>query len=162
MHYVYMQAQSVKPIIFEVPCTVPSVNHYKKPIKLRTSRGTVTSYALTPEAKAFYDAVAIFARGRSLAPTTTAERKRVRYAVTATVFLGEGQRLDADNCGKCILDGLARAGVIHSDARVRSWHIEIEDGDRENPRTLICVEVIDRKRTLAECLRDDEEETING
>lgn len=144
----------VKSMILEIPFTPPSVNHYKKPITLRTSNGPRLSFALTPEAKAFHDAVAIFARGRSLVPLTTAERNRIRYALTVTVFLGKKERGDGDNNWKCIADGLVRAGVIHSDARVRVWHMEVEDDDRENPRTLICVSVCQRRRTMAERLRD--------
>jgi Holliday junction resolvase RusA-like endonuclease len=162
MHYGGMDEVSVKPVIFEVPGIPPSVNHFKKPIILKTRNGPVRSYALTPEALAFRQAVAIFARGQSLTPSTSKERDKVRYSVTCTVFLGEGQRGDADNFGKCILDSLQVAGVIHSDARVRSWHIEVEDNDRKNPRVLICVSIMDRDLTLAEQLRDSARERING
>jgi Holliday junction resolvase RusA-like endonuclease len=142
-----------KVIVFEVPLTPPSVNHYKKPIKLHTRNGIVNSYARTPEAEAFRDAVAIFARGQSLIPATTKERREIRYRLIATVFLGEGQRGDGDNFFKVLADSVANAGVIHSDARVRSWHIEVEDNDRKNPRTLICVTTMKRGRTLAESMK---------
>lgn len=79
---------------------------------------------------------------------------KVRYALTVTVFLGDKERGDGDNNWKCIADGLVKAGVIHSDARVRIWHLEVEDGDRENPRTLICATACQRRRTMAERLRD--------
>lgn len=141
-------------IVIEVPLTPPSVNHYKKPIVLKTSNGLVRSYALTPEAIAFREAVAIFARGRSLSPATDYARSKVRYSVACTVFLGEKQRGDGDNFGKCVLDSLQHAGVIHSDARVRTWHVEVDDEDRKNPRTLICATTTERKKTLAEYLRD--------
>jgi hypothetical protein len=146
----------VKPVIFEVPLLPPSGNHHKEPARIRTSRGIVTTYMLTPEALAFRKAVAIFARGRSVTPATKKERDKVRYGFVATVFLGPGDRGDGDNFWKCIADGLQDAGVIHSDARCRSWHIEVEDGERDNPanpRTLICVFVIERRRTLAEFLQ---------
>jgi Holliday junction resolvase RusA-like endonuclease len=90
---------------------------------------------LTKEAKAYYDAVTIFARNRTITPATDAERRRVQYEVTAHVYLGKGQRLDADNCGKQICDSLVRAGVIHSDARVSKSTICLHKEDRENPRT---------------------------
>lgn len=141
-------------ICIEVPVRCPSVNHYKKPVILRTRNGTQRSFALTPEALAFRDAVAIFARGKTLSPTGATARSKVRYAVACTVFLGEGERGDADNFGKCVLDSLQHAGVIHSDARVRLWHIEVEDGERENPRTLIAVWVTGKHKTLAEIQRD--------
>ena len=145
-----MTGLGVKMIVLEIPFTPPSVNHYKKPVTLRTRTGPVKSFALTDEAKAFHDAVAIYARGQSLTPLTQAERLNIRYALTATVFLGKRERGDGDNFWKCIADALQKAGVIHSDARVRSWHLEVEDDQRDNPRTLICVEVMERTTTLAE------------
>jgi Holliday junction resolvase RusA-like endonuclease len=150
-----MDKASVKPIIFEVPFTPPSVNHYKKPVTLRTRNGPVKSFARTPEADRFLQAVAIFARGQSLPPATAAERLKVRYALTCTVFLGEGERGDGDNFFKCIADGLTGAGVIHSDARIRTWHIDVEDGDRQNPRTLICVSFAEKGWTRAESMHED-------
>lgn len=145
-----MGAALVKPIIFTVPFTPPSVNHYKKPVTLRTRNGIVKSFARTPEADRFIQAIAIFARGQSLSPRTATERRNIRYSLTCTVFLGEDERGDGDNFFKCIADGLTAAGVIHSDARIRTWHIDVEDRDRQNPRTLICVGVVDRQRTAAE------------
>lgn len=153
-----MQSASVKPIIFEIPyLTPPTVNHYKKPVTYRTSQGMRKGFALTPEAIAFHQAVGIFAGGRSLTPATKKERDQVRYGLVATVFLGAGETGDGDNFWKCLADGLTKCGVIHSDARVRSWHIEVEDNDRQNPRTLICVSIMDRVKTLAEKMRDEQE-----
>ena len=150
-----MQTVRVKPIIIEIPLTPPTVNHYKVPVTIRTSKGPVKTYALTPEAKAFHAAVAIFAKGASLIPATPAERLKIRYSLTATVFLGVKERGDGDNFWKCLADGLVLAGVIHSDAKVRSWHIEVEDEQRHNPRTLICVGVVNKTQTLAEQMRDE-------
>jgi Holliday junction resolvase RusA-like endonuclease len=147
---------SVKPVILEVPFTPPSVNHYKKPVVLKTRNGPVKSFARTPEADRWREIVAILARGQSISPKTPAERNKVRYALTATVFLGKDEHGDGDNFFKCIADALANAGVIHSDARVRTWHIDVEDRDRGNPRTLICVGLTDRSKTLAERMRDQE------
>lgn len=149
-----MKMVCVKSIILEIPFTPPSVNHYKKPITLYTSDGPRLSFALTPEAMAFRDAIAIFARGQTLIPLTATEKNKVRYALTATVFLGKGERGDGDNNWKCIADSLVNARVIHSDARVRKWHIEVEDRDRGNPRTLICISLCQQRRTLAERMRD--------
>lgn len=141
-------------IIFDVPTTPPSVNHYKVPVKVRTSNGgMVTSYALTEEAKAFREWVCVKTRGKTLSPQTERERKRVRYQIVAAVFLGHRQRGDGDNFWKCIADSLVHAGVIHSDARVRRWLIEVEDGYRDNPHTLIAVSYCGRSRTLAERLK---------
>lgn len=153
MYYIYMKKGRVNSVIIEVPLTPPSVNHYKKPITLRTSNGPRLSFALTPEAIAFQDAIIFMSRGQTLVPITAAERNKIRYALTVTVFLGAKERGDGDNNWKCIADGLVRAGVIHSDARVRSWHLEVEDADRKNPRTLICVSICKPRRTLAERLK---------
>lgn len=148
-----MDAPLVKPIIFEVPgLTPPSVNHYKVPWwNHRTQR---IEYKITAEAIAFMEAVAIFARGQSLAPKTPAERRKIRYALVVTVFLGKGEHGDGDNYWKCVGDALEDARVIHSDGRVRSWHLEVDDGDRENPRTLICVSLDEGGPTMAEVTRD--------
>jgi Holliday junction resolvase RusA-like endonuclease len=149
-----MKFQSVKSIILEIPLTPPSVNHYKRPITLRTSNGPRLSFALTDEAKAFRDAIAIFARGQSLVPLTAAEKNKIRYALTVTVFLGKGERGDGDNNWKCIADSLVNAVIIHSDARVRKWHIEVEDRYRDKAGTLIIASICQQRRTLAERMRD--------
>lgn len=120
----------------------PSVNHYKVPVIARTRNGPKKTFMVTPEGKAYKAAVAIFARGQSIAPGTDAERLKVRYALYVKVFLGKGQKGDGDNFWKCIADGLTEAGVIHSDARVRRWRLDVEDTDRENPRTEIWAKVI--------------------
>jgi Holliday junction resolvase RusA-like endonuclease len=124
----------------------PSVNHYKKPVTLRVrGGGTCRSYARTDEANAFRDAVVLKARGRTVAPVSKAERDKVRYAIQVTVYLGAGERGDGDNFLKCIADSLQHAGVIHSDARVRRWMLDVEDCDRENPRTEIVVWRVERR-----------------
>jgi Holliday junction resolvase RusA-like endonuclease len=61
--------------------------------------------------------------------------------VVLSVFLGAGARGDADNFGKCALDALVSAGVIHSDAAIESLTIN-KFRDRENPRTEITVEAM--------------------
>jgi Holliday junction resolvase RusA-like endonuclease len=90
---------------------------------------------LTPEAKAFKAAVAIFARGRTVAPLTNRERSKVCYEVKVDIYLGPNQRLDADNGGKLVLDGLQEAGVIHSDAFVAPFIVTPHKDQRHNPRT---------------------------
>lgn len=150
-----MEIPVVKPIIIEIPyLTPPTVNHYKKPVTYRTSNGMRKGFALTPEAIAFHAAVALFARGQTLTPPTRKERDQVRYALAATVYLGAGERGDGDNFWKCLADGLKNAGVIHSDARVRSWHIDVEDGDRENPHTVVCAWIIPRDKTMTERIHE--------
>jgi Holliday junction resolvase RusA-like endonuclease len=132
-------------VAFTVPhLTPPSVNHYKQPCVYRGRDGQrYKGMKLTPEAKAFKLAVAIFARGRTVAPVTNSERSKVRYSVIADVYLGKAQRLDADNCGKLLLDGLQDAGVIHSDAFVEDFRVRPHKDDRENPRTEFIVSRIE-------------------
>lgn len=122
----------------EIPLIPPTVNHYKKPALFPRKRGgpPVPGMVMTKEAKAFKAAVAVFARGETLAPATESGRRKVRYMLHATVYLGKNQRGDGDNFWKCLADGLVEAGVIHSDAAVTAWHIEVAR-DRENPRTVV-------------------------
>lgn len=125
-------------VAFTVPyLTPPSVNHYKKPVHYRSPKtGAMRlGFKKTREAQAYQDAVAIFARGATVAPSSDSERRKVKYKVHARVVLGERQRLDADNAGKVLLDALQNCGVIHSDAYVVESKVEIEKEDRENPRT---------------------------
>src|SRR5665213_803003 len=139
-----MHQVSVKPIRIESPgLTPPSVNHYKVPVMVRTRQGRVKSFAITPEARAFQDAVAVFAGGRSLTPETKKERDKVVYCVEAMIVLGAKDRLDIDNGMKVLLDGLQKAGVIHSDARVGEMHVKMVWDQRDNPRTEIEVSIVE-------------------
>lgn len=118
-------------IAFTVPYLIPpSGGHYKIPVGYGHN-GKWKGFVLTPEARAYYDAVAIFARGRSVA------KPKARYAVQIDVFLGPRQRLDFDNGFKCGLDALVRAGVIHSDAAVDGAQSNciVHKDERTNPRT---------------------------
>jgi len=129
-----------------IPGIPPSGNHYKSAIRRKLVNGHgVLGFQLTPEAQTFRDLVWLQANGRTIAPATDRERDKVRYALTVTVYLGAGQRGDGDNFWKCIADSLQHAGVIHSDARVRRWVLEVEDCDREHPRTEILAERIERR-----------------
>jgi Holliday junction resolvase RusA-like endonuclease len=121
----------------EIPLVPPSVNHYKRPAIIHGVR----TYILTKEAKAYKAAVAIIARGDTLAPATDRERNHTRYRLTATVYLGKGQRADGDNLWKVLGDGLVEAGVIHSDAAVVDWRMTVAR-DRENPRTVVEIEIV--------------------
>jgi Holliday junction resolvase RusA-like endonuclease len=129
-------------VAFTVPHLTPqSVNHFKVPCVYRTRDGKMhRGMKLTPEAKAFKLAVAIFARGRTVAPLTNSQRSKAKYQVVVDVYLGPNQRLDADNGGKLVLDGLQEAGVIHSDAFVSSFTINPHKDQRSNPRTEFFVE----------------------
>jgi Holliday junction resolvase RusA-like endonuclease len=122
----------------EIPLVPPTVNHYKKPALFRRKSGgpPVRGMVLTKQAIAFKAAVAICARGETLAPAKESERRKVRYMLHAAVYLGKNQRGDGDNFWKCLADGLVEAGVIHSDAAVSTWVIDVAR-DRENPRTVV-------------------------
>ncbi|HEX3156774.1 MAG TPA: RusA family crossover junction endodeoxyribonuclease [Candidatus Angelobacter sp.] len=113
-------------VAFTVPLVPPSVNHYVK--HTRSGRHYVTK-----EAKAFKAATGIFARGKHVSSSW--------YEVEIAIFLAKGQRGDGDNFGKCVLDSLVAAGVIHSDAAVKKVSIT-KDRDWENPRTEITVKAI--------------------
>lgn len=129
-----------------IPLTPPSVNHYKLPIQRTNSNGDLyIDFVLTGEAKVYQDAVALIAQGRTVSPDTDQLRKRVRYALYVVVYLGKNERGDGDNFWKCVADSLVKAGVIHSDARVKRWCLDVEDIDRENPRTEIIASVLEYK-----------------
>jgi Holliday junction resolvase RusA-like endonuclease len=135
-------------VAFTVPhLCPPSVNHYKEPTvyRKRDGIGFVRGFKLTPEAKAFKAAVAIFARGRTVSPITNSERRKVKYRVEVDIYLGPNQRLDADNGGKLLLDGLQEAGVIHSDAFVAPFIVTPHKDERTNPRTEFFVTRLESK-----------------
>ena len=111
-------------ITITVPLEPPSVNHYVK--HTRSGR-----HYKTPEAIAFQQALALFAKHQSI--------KAKAYRVHYTVYQGKGSRGDVDNYAKCILDGMVHAGVIHSDAAITELSMA-KQRDWENPRTEIRVE----------------------
>ena len=130
-------------IAFSVPLTAPSVNHLYKPIKYKGKDGFLHSgRKLSGEAKAFKDAVTIFARGRTVAPADPKERKLARYRVKIHTVLGPGARMDCDNAAKLCCDALQWCGVIDSDAKVIDCGLTIDRADRENERTEFIVERI--------------------
>jgi Holliday junction resolvase RusA-like endonuclease len=131
-------------IVFSVPWKPPTVNHYWVPTMYRDRLGYVhRGRKLSDEARAWKDAVAIFAQGRTVAPASSRERKKARYKVKIHVYLAAAQRGDADNFNKGCLDGLQDAGVIHSDAAIETCEITVHRDERdnpENPRTQFIVE----------------------
>lgn len=117
-------------LCFSVPLIPPSVNHYVK----HTRSG---KHYVTAEARAFKQAVAIFASGRSISAK--------EYSLEIRVFFGKGQKGDGDNLFKVPADGLKECGAIHSDAAIKRWSIEV-DRDWENPRTDIAVSEFRRQK----------------
>jgi len=131
-------------VMFTVPYLIPVTgNHYKKPCRYRGRDGSLhLGFKLSKDAKAYYDAVAIFARGQTIAPIEDRERKKVVYGVRIDVFLPVRARGDFDNFWKCGLDALVHCGMIHSDAAVdgeRSKCVVHRD-QRDDPRTEYMVE----------------------
>jgi Holliday junction resolvase RusA-like endonuclease len=139
-----MDTKAEQLIVFTVPYLVPpSGNHYKKPTRYIGKDGSLhLGFKLTKEAKAYYDAAAIFARGRTVAPDEPADRKRASYAVRIDVYLPPRARGDFDNFFKCGLDALVHCGMIHSDAAVdgdRS-NCVVHKNERTDPRTTYTIE----------------------
>ena len=126
-------------IAFTVPFLIPpSGNHYKRPTKYIGRNGYLRmGFTITNEARAYYDAVAIFARGRTVAPATRSEQRHVRYSVRMDVYLGPRARGDFDNFWKCGADALVKCGVIHSDAAIDGEESKcvVHRDERTNPRT---------------------------
>lgn len=108
-----------------IPLVPPSVNSY-----VRHARGR---HYLTPEVKAFKDAIAILARGQQVIAKL--------YQVDIHVFYGKKERGDLDNRAKVVLDGLQAAGVIVSDSRVSALNMQ-KHKDWINPRTEIRVRAL--------------------
>jgi hypothetical protein len=137
MYSEVMSIEEIEEVVaFTVPLVPPSVNHAYSPTMYTGKDGySHRGRKLTKEAKAFKAAVAIFARGRTVAPLTDRERRTVKYAVQIDVYLGTGQRGDADNFNKIAVDSLVDCGVIHSDAFMRSCLVTVHKEDRLNPRT---------------------------
>ena len=126
-----------------VPLIPPSVNHYK----MRTRKGVTF---VSHEAKAFKDAVIIFARQANADLLLDwnclpeSRLRKIRYELEARVYFGKDQKGDGDNLWKCIADGLKEARVIHSDAAVSDWIMRVRR-DWGAPRTEITVTILEGK-----------------
>lgn len=120
-------AEPVNIATITVPLTPPSGNHYVKHTRLGR-------HYVTAEARAFFEAIALLCR-----------RQRVRgkaYKVELWVYLGKRQKLDLDNASKCALDGLVKAEVIDTDAKIVNLHL-YKRRDSAKPRTEIVIEVLE-------------------
>lgn len=114
------------------------MNHYKVPKIVRRGRFHSLIWEECPESVIFKLTVRNLARGASVAPVHLREQRKASYTLRAIVYLGAGERGDGDNFWKVIGDSLTFAGIIHSDAAVKDWHMYVRR-DRENPRTVITV-----------------------
>ena len=130
-----MSDSPTKSVSFTVPLVPPTVNHYVK--HTRNGRHYVTA-----QAKAFKAAVGLLARERRASVDAR------WYEVEAHIFLGAGQKGDADNFGKVLLDSLQEAGVIRSDAAVTDLILR-KRRDRNAPRTEICVRPAEEREIRA-------------
>jgi Holliday junction resolvase RusA-like endonuclease len=136
-------------IVFTVPhLNPPSTNHIYETCYYNGRDGAAhRGKKLTPEVKAFREAVAIFARGRSVAPLSNSERRKVRYGVRIDVYLGPNARGDFDNFWKSGLDALQACGVIHSDNYVdgEESRCVVHKDERHDPRTMYTVTRLEPK-----------------
>jgi Holliday junction resolvase RusA-like endonuclease len=131
-------------VVFTVPGLIPcSVNHIWDETMYTGRDGYAhRGRKLSKQAIAFKHAVAIFARGRTVAPETDRERKKAKYRIKIDVYFGPRQKGDADNFLKNAIDSLVYAGVIHSDVNVVPTP-EVHRDERHNinnPRTQYIVE----------------------
>jgi Holliday junction resolvase RusA-like endonuclease len=129
-------------IVFTVPIFPVSVNHYTKDCYYTSGGYSHRGKKLTPEAKAFENAVALFARNRTVAPLSQTDRRKAKYRVEIHLYYGYKTRLDPDNALKQCLDSLVKCGVIHSDTHVFPQVVPHKDerDNPENPRVQLIVE----------------------
>lgn len=116
---------------FTIPLVPPSVNMYVRHV----CKGRFAVHYVTPQAKSFWEAVAICSRRQKVGDDKS------EFDIIITVYLGKGQKLDWDNIPKCVGDGLTKAGVIHSDAAIMQGLVR-KRRDRKNPRTEVIVRVL--------------------
>jgi hypothetical protein len=90
-------------VVFTVPLSPPSVNHYKLPNR----QG---GWRLSREAQAFKDAVCVLGRQFQAPPAP--------YFVTLIYGFGPKAQIDVDNAAKLVLDGLEAAGLVSNDSQV--------------------------------------------
>ncbi len=100
-------------VVIRVPLIPPSVNLYKRPRGL-LKRG----FYVTPEAQAFKDAVAIFARGASV--NSKYYGVHLVFHIPTRTFLSG----DLDNRFKVVLDALTDARVIVDDRYIVRLHAD--------------------------------------
>ena len=84
------------------------MNHYVK--HTRSGRHYVTKEAIK-----FQEDIATVAQGKKV--------RAKAYVVEILCYLAPKEKLDIDNIPKCCLDGLVKAGVIHSDAAVTTLRV---------------------------------------
>jgi Holliday junction resolvase RusA-like endonuclease len=115
----------------------PSVNHYVQ----HKAQGV---HVKTKQAKAFERDFQLWSRGDFVIGE--------RFALTFCFIPGPGDKGDIDNRNKCLLDCIAKAGMLRnrkgedlSDAWVKRLTVEIHDSAearQEGPKTLVKIEAM--------------------
>jgi Holliday junction resolvase RusA-like endonuclease len=122
---------------FEIPMLPPSVNHYVQ----HKAQGV---HVKTAQAKAFERDFPLFSRGGFVIGE--------QFSVVFHFVPGPGDKGDVDNRNKCLLDCIAKAGMLRnrkgkelSDAWVKRMVVEIHDSAEERrtgPRTVVQIEAL--------------------
>lgn len=122
---------------FVIPMLPPSVNAYVR----HPAAGV---HIKSPAAKAWERDWPLFSRGMYVVSTSG------RFAVTLEFTPGPSDKGDVDNRNKCVLDCIARAGMLRdkkgkncSDAWIKKLTVEIHDTDedrKQGPRTVVRIE----------------------
>lgn len=121
-------------ITFSMPMLPPSVNHYV----LHPAEGV---HIKSKEAKAFERDFPLWSRGRYV----TGEN----FSVAIQFIPGKKQKGDVDNRNKCLLDCIAKAGMLRnrkgeelSDAWVKRLLVEILEDRNQGPKTIVTIEAL--------------------
>lgn len=132
-------------LAFSVPLLPPSVNHYKMP------NGPGRGYRITPAARAFIDAVPVFARPAAPDKWPWSINLKVAgirplYEVDLVFYVHRPKffTCDSDNLEKVAFDALTRCGAITDDRYIK-FHtnraIPVEEKDQE--RTEYTVRIVE-------------------
>lgn len=121
-------------ITFSMPMLPPSVNHYV----LHPAEGV---HIKSKEAKAFERDFPLWSRGRYV----TGEN----FSIAIKLIPGKRQKGDVDNRNKCLLDCIAKAGMLRnrkgeelSDAWVKRLLVEILEDRNQGPKTIVTIEAL--------------------
>lgn len=129
-------------LVFTIPLTPPSVNHYTQHITVRGK----TMHLKSAEAKAWERDFPLFSRQQYVVSDIK------RFGVTLEIYLAPGERGDIDNFPKCVLDCIAKAWMLRdknlgvlSDATIKELTLRINDSEvhrAQGPLTRITIEAL--------------------
>jgi Holliday junction resolvase RusA-like endonuclease len=127
-----------KKLVITVPMLPPSVNHYVEHKGLGV-------HVKSAAAKAWERDWPIWGRQRSIVGK--------RFAVTIAYRFGPRDHFDVDNLNKCVLDCVAKSGMLRdakdkalSDSHVKCLHVEIFDRPEHRelgPQTEITIDAME-------------------